>query len=139
MEVEEAASRAVEEVEDSDSEENAGVELRLMLTRMFEEFMLYRLLVDTNAQLPLKENGMICPLNTNQEAELLWALSQRQAFDQPRRMGGEEEAQMSDKEMWEQMRHEGYYYKPDYHVEESGRGGGWFTHTYRLGNQTPEA
>ena len=139
MEVEEAASRAVEEVEGSDSEENAGVELRLMLTRLFEEFMLYRLLVDTNAQLPLKENGMICPLNTNQEAELLWALSQRRAFDQPRRMGGEEEAQMSDKEMWEQMRREDYYYKPDYHVEESGRGGGWFTHTYRLGNQTPEA
>ena len=139
MEVEEAASRAVEEVEDSDSEENAGVKLRLMLTRVFEEFMLYRLFVDTNAQLPLKENGMICPLNTNQEAELLWALSQRQAFDQPRRMGGEEEAQMSDKEMWEQMRNEGHYYKPDYHVEESGQGGGWFTHTYRLRNQTPEA
>ncbi|KAL2037399.1 hypothetical protein N7G274_009884 [Stereocaulon virgatum] len=42
-----------------------GEQFRSMLTCRFEDFTLYRLLVDSNAQLPLDSDGHICPLNTN--------------------------------------------------------------------------
>ena len=112
--------------------------MRDLLTHSFEDFMLYRLLVDSNAQLPLNSDGHICGLNTTQEADLLFQLSRRRAFDQPRRVGGQRVARLSDQEMWDRMMDKGYYYKPDYDIEESGHGGGWFPYTYRLENRTPD-
>ena len=84
----------------SDDTENVpGEIMRDFLTHCLEDLMLYRLLVLSNVQLPLHSEGHICGLNTTQEAELLFQLSRRQAFDQPRRVGGKQVAQLSDQEM----------------------------------------
>lgn len=66
--------------------------MRDVLTHIVEDFMLYRLLVHSNAKLPLNSDVHICGLNTTQEAELLFQLSRRRAFDQPRRVGGKQVA-----------------------------------------------